>query len=284
MATLTNQHNLPASIVAAVQNDPYTGGGDISVTKLIDSPQVVHLAKKHHDKIVTDVSERVWTLLGQAVHTILERAGLRQEGMVAEQRLFAEVGGWTLSGQFDVLDLEREALHDYKVTTVFKAKGNDAWTRQLNVLRWLAVKNGHVVNTLEIVAIFRDWRKSEALKNPEYPQAAIQTIPIPVWDLEETEDYIVERVAMHQAAQRGEPAPCSDEDRWYSGTTYALVKPGQKRAQRLLSVPPAPDEVPDGMEVQRRPGEYRRCQLYCDASPFCAQWQETQAQMEAVDE
>ena len=94
MGKITNIHNLPAAIVAAVQNDPYTGGGDISTTKLIDSPQVRVLGAAHKDAISVDVSERVWALLGQAVHTILERAGLREAGMVVEERLYAEVNGW----------------------------------------------------------------------------------------------------------------------------------------------------------------------------------------------
>jgi len=25
--------------------------------------------------------------------------------------------------------------------------------------------------------------------------------------------------------------------------------------------------------VVHRPGEYKRCQQYCEAAPFCAQWQ-----------
>ena len=56
MSQLTNNHDLPQSIVDAVMNDPYTGGGDISATKLIDAPQVRRLSTLHHDKIVVDVS------------------------------------------------------------------------------------------------------------------------------------------------------------------------------------------------------------------------------------
>ena len=33
---LTNLYGLPDALVNAVRNDPYQGGGDISVTKLID--------------------------------------------------------------------------------------------------------------------------------------------------------------------------------------------------------------------------------------------------------
>lgn len=281
MSSFTNVHNLPASIVRAVQNDPYTGGGDISATKLIDSPRVVQLTKVHRDRITADVSERVWSLLGQAVHTIMERAGLREEGLIVEQRLFAEVNGWSVSGQFDVLDLEAQKISDFKVTTVYKAKGNDKWTQQLNILRWLAHQNGNPVEQLEVVAIFRDWRKTEAQRNPEYPQAAIQVIPIPVWPLDEAEAYIRERVLIHQEAAEGVDIECTDEERWYSGDSYALVKPGNTRALRVFTEPPADTDVPDGYVVQHRRGEYKRCQHYCDVSAWCEQWANTQAETEA---
>lgn len=272
MPTLTNVHGLPQSIVDAVTNDPYTGGGDISATKLIDSPRISELTRQHHDKITVDVSERVWSLLGQAVHTILERAGLRAEGMVAEQRLFAEVMGWQLSGQFDVMDLESKKISDYKVTTVYKAKGNDKWTQQLNILRWLAHQNGYVVNELQIIAIFRDWRKAEMDRSSDYPRAAIQSIDVPVWDLQDAQDYIEERVHLHQQARKGLPIHCTDEERWYSGTKWAIMKPGNSRALKVYDTEPDQGQVPEGYHIEVRPGEYKRCQLYCDVAPFCDQW------------
>lgn len=281
MATLTNIHGLPPSIVAAVTNDPYTGGGDISATKLIDAPQIVELSRAYRDQITVDVSERIWSLLGQSVHTVLERAALRQEGMIAEQRLFADMLGWSISGQFDVMDLESKKISDYKVTTTYKAKGNDRWTQQLNILRWLAHKNGYTVDRLEVIAIFRDWRKTEADRSDDYPKAAIQAIHIPVWPLEETEVYIAERVAMHQKARAGGFVPCTDEDRWYSGNSYAVIKPDGKRALRVYSEPPQPSDVPSGYVVKTRTGEYRRCMHYCDVSAFCEQWEYTS---EAPDE
>jgi hypothetical protein len=276
MPTITNTLNLPAAIVAAVTNDPYTSGNsDVSATKLIDAPQVVHLSRQHHDKLTVDVSERIWALLGQAVHTILERAGLREEGMVVEERLYAQVLGWTISGQVDRMHVDAGKLSDYKVTTVYKKHGSDSWTKQLNVLRWLAHQNGHVVDSLEIVAIFRDWRKTDSERQQDYPAAAVQVIPVPVWSLEETEDYIYERVALHQAARKGVDVPCTDQERWYSGTKYALMKVGGKRALRVVDSRDMLEPVGDGQFIQERPGEYKRCQHYCDVRDFCAQWANT---------
>lgn len=270
---LTNIHDLPQAVVDAVQADPYTGGGDISCTRLIDAPQVTELGRRHADQIVTDVSDRVWSLLGQAVHTILERAGLRQPNVQAEVRFFADVLGWQVSGQMDHHNLESRVLSDYKVTTVFKQHGNDSWTRQLNVLRWLAWKNGHQIDALEVIAIFRDWRKAEALRNPEYPRAPIQRIPLPVWHLEDAEEYVFERVRLHQAARMGFEVACSDEDRWKSPDKWAIVKPGNKRALQVLSLEPDPGVVPHGYVVQHRPGEPKRCLTYCDVAEWCVQWQ-----------
>jgi len=270
VTTYTNHHNLPAALVAAVTNDPYRGGGDISVTKLIDAPQRRVLGMRHAGEISVDVSERIWALLGQAVHNILERAGT---DTLVEQRLFAEVCGWQLSGQFDRLHLGDKTLSDYKVTSTYKAEGDEQWTRQLNILRWLAHQNGIVVDTLEIVAIFRDWRQSEAKRTPSYPQQAVAVIPISLWTLEFTEQFITERVMAHQMAQGGRETPCTDDERWYSGTSYALMKHGGKRALKVADTVEALGEPTADQHIVTRPGVYRRCESHCDVAAFCSQWQ-----------
>jgi hypothetical protein len=269
---LTNIHGLPQALVDAVRNDPYKGGGDISVTKLIDAPQVQALRKKYGEAIVEDVTERIWSLLGQAVHTVLERAN---KSDIVEERLYAKVEGWDVSGQFDRMDLTGDTLDDYKCTSTYKVTMSDMkdWERQLNVLRWLAVKNGYPVEKLRIIAILRDWRKAEAKRKPDYPQQAVATIDIPVWPLEKTEAYILERVRLHQLVEQGGVVPCTDEERWYEGTTYALMKKGGKRAIRVYErKEDIGTEIPDGQYVETRHGGYKRCAEYCTVSEFCEQY------------
>lgn len=266
---LTNLHGLPDALVNAVRNDPYTSGGDISVTKLIDAPQRRTLYKKYREFVVEDVSERIWSLMGQSMHTVLERAGTNA---LVEKRLYADIGGWSVSGQFDRLHLGDAVLQDYKMCSVYKATGDIGWERQLNCLRWLAHKNDLTVDRLQVVAIFRDWKKSEAQRNPNYPPRNVMVIEVPVWSLEQTEQYIAERVAAHRSSEQGEQVECTEDERWYSGTSFALMKDGGKRAKKVAASPEELGEIPPGHSIVERPGLNRRCVDYCEVAPFCEQY------------
>lgn len=272
---LTNIHGLPDALVNAIKNDPYTGGGDISVTKLIDSPRKRVLGKRYKDLVTVDVSEMLWALMGQATHTVLERA---KTDALVEKRLFAEVDGWQVSGQFDRAHIEDGVMQDWKVCSVYKAKGDENWERQLNCLRWLAHKNGMKVDRLQVVAIFRDWKKSEALRQSDYPGQAVMTIEVPVWTLEYAEEYVRTRVAQHKDAENQDLPLCTDEDRWYSGTSFALMRTGLKRAKKVAQTREELEPVPDGYFIEERPGVNRRCESYCDVAPFCEQYQRIKEQ------
>lgn len=80
---LTNKFNLPETIVKAMQYDTHKVAGDISVTQLIDAPQVRMLKRKN--VVQEDASEMIWALFGTAVHHILERANIdskRQQAFI----------------------------------------------------------------------------------------------------------------------------------------------------------------------------------------------------------
>lgn len=95
--------NLPQPIVDAVANDDYSrGNSDISVTQLISPPRMTALVREHWDTLEEDVSDRIFSLFGKAVHTILERA---ERVAIAEQRLYMKVGDWTVSGAMDRISI-----------------------------------------------------------------------------------------------------------------------------------------------------------------------------------
>jgi hypothetical protein len=270
---ITNRHGLPAPLVNAIRNDPYSRGrSDISVTQLIQPPQPRKLLKGRD--VEEDAADCIWRLLGQAVHTILERA--YPETAVVEKRIFSKVRDWIVSGQFDVY--ENEVLTDYKITSVYARDGKIEWENQLNVLRALCHRNEMPVNKVQIVAIFRDWRPKEALAE-DYPNAQVAVLPVPLWPIERAEEYLEERVRLHQL---DEPPPCTDEERWHQPDKWALMMKGKKRAIKLFDKQPE-ITLTEGQYWEHRPGAYRRCESYCNASTICPQWQaylETQKQLD----
>jgi hypothetical protein len=279
---ITNRFDLPAPIVRALTKDDYSRGkADLSVTQIIDSPRVRLLRKQHDDKIEEDVSDMVWSVLGRAAHKVLEDSD--DEGYTVEERLFAEVEGWVLSG---AIDLQKHgnvlALYDYKVTSAWSVIfGKSSWETQLNCYAYLLWKaKGEKVGALNIIAILRDWNRREAGKD-NYPASPIMEIPIQLWSVEEQERYVTERVRLHQEAESnlvlGDELPlCSAEERWEKATTYAVRKKTQKRAVRVFkSMDEAEAFLEEGQVIDVRQGESTRCaQDWCRVSQWCSQYQE----------
>lgn len=274
---ITNEYNLPQPIVRAVTNDPYTrGGAHISVTGLISPPRKRILEARHDEKISVDASERIWSLLGQSVHHILERSG--GDGVLTEERLSIDVNGWRVSGQADLLEADM-TLSDYKVTSVYSFLLGDKpeWEAQLNMYAHLYRRNGFEPKRLQIVAILRDWTSSKAAE-ADYPKAPCLCVEVPMWPDEKAAAFIAERVGIHQAADaRADhdlPA-CTSAEMWERPTTYAVKKVGGKRAING-GVCTTMDEARrvqgqnPGTEVEVRAGERVRCERFCNAAPFCS--------------
>jgi hypothetical protein len=276
----TNASNLPEAIVKAVTNDPYDKGAcDYSVTGLLKPARMVALERIHADAIEEDVADRLWALIGQVGHTILERAGV---GLV-EKRLFAERNGVRISGQLDLLRMAGESYKstDYKFTTVYATDDGpkDDWISQLNLGRWLAGENGIHVDSLEIVAIYRDWSKHKARREQDYPQQQAQVFPLPVWTAEKTLAFLDARIAAHESAKANLPY-CSADERWQKADKWALMKKGNKRATKLHEnehdALAHQIEAGNGHFIEHRPGESVRCSAYCSVAQFCSQLKEGQ--------
>lgn len=273
---LTNRANLPDAIVQAVMNDGYSrGGADLSVTQAIDAPQAVELTRQHFDEIVEDVEDRVWSLFGQGIHTVLERAN---KTAIAERRLSAEIEGWTVSGGMDLYDMDG-VLTDYKTTSAWSLifDGAEKWEKQLNCYAVLLRRHGHKVERLQVVALLRDWQRSKAEQDPGYPQSMIVNVPIPMWAPEAAEKYLRERVILHKQARLTDNLPeCSDKERWVRGESWAVKKIGNKVAMRggvFKSEAEAKAFVgfdKDKM-IEHRPGSPNRCLNYCRVSQWCQQ-------------
>jgi len=282
---ITNNHNLPQSFVSFARNDKYSKGlSDISVTTLIDSPRVRLLRDAKSSEMTSDAADMIWPLFGTAVHHILESAS-EDEGVTLEERLYATVNDWILSGAVDHQKVEDNAIKitDYKVTSVWSViHGKIEWEQQLNCYAFLAQKTkGMKVKSLQICAILRDWNRREAERREDYPQAPVILVDIPLWPDTKRIYYIKERVAMHQDAQINYDLaqafpPCSDEERWKRGEAWAVKKKGNKRAQRVFDNEASAGEFmknKENLEIEHREGEYVRCKGdYCGVANFCSQF------------
>ena len=292
---ITNKSNLPKVIERAVINDPYdSSGSNISTTRLIAPPRIRVLEMRNWDLIEDDVSNRIFSLLGQSVHHILERSKLKVD--LAERRLFYKddkiTNGWTLSGQFDFLSRQGD-LTDFKVTSAWAAldaltNGKDEWENQLNVLDFLCRKNQKTltrykkevkVKSLNIMAILRDWSKLKVMQSDNYPRKQVVMIPIRRWSEEEQENYVQARIKLHQDAEKADQLPlCTAKERWRKEDSYALMLDNRKTAKRVLPTREEMDKYMkenkyvegQGCRVVFRAGEDVRCQHYCSVNQFCS--------------
>ena len=176
-------------------------------------------------------------------------------------------------------------MHQCVGSNAFKVE----WELQLNAYAWLMrhAKQRHS-KRLRIIAVMRDWNRRMADNSSDYPQAPIATIDVPLWSERDQNDYMAERISLHQEAEFanivGDRLPeCTGVERWTRSAKYAAKKTTNKRALKVF------DSMEDAEaflekrghanskwhEVEVRPGMHVRCdQNWCRVAEFCDQWQE----------
>ncbi len=273
MPSYTNKLNLPAPLVRAVTNDPYNRGhSDYTVTELISPARIVALKQKHADELTEDAADRLYSLIGQVAHGIIERSATKE---LSEHRLYAEWLGKLVGGQLDLLD--GGILMDFKVTSVWAFHGGvkPEWVSQINCLAALAARNNIAVTSAQIIALYRDWSVSEARRNGDYPAEQVQIFPVPLWTAERQNNYICARITAHETTKTTLPE-CTPLERWAKPEKWAVMKEGNKRAVKLYDSQTAAEmaAVHPKLYVEHRPGVQTRCLDYCPVSQFCSWWQE----------
>ena len=158
----TNENNYPHWLYHTLTTNNYTKGtkpSDISVTRLIDSPQINALRFKHADELVEDVKDRVWSIWGSAVHYVVENTNESNSDVLTEKRFYHDYDGKVITGQIDVYDMSSKILYDVKTVSAWNLVNGykKSWEFQLNVLADLMQENDWKVKGLAIVAIARDW-------------------------------------------------------------------------------------------------------------------------------
>ena len=279
---ITNKWNVPETLMTLATKEYYSkGASQYSVTELMSPPRIRRLQDQYGDKVVQDVSDNLWQLLGSALHVVMER-GIT-EGYIQEERLFINVDEIAISGQ---IDLQKETpdgivIIDYKFTSAWAVMQDKIeWEQQLNVYKWLVEKvKKRKVAGLQICAFIRDFSRHE--KKDGYPKAPIHMVDIPMWDAVKTETYVRDRLEQHRNAKMfqdfGEELPlCSDEDRWMRETVFAVKREGRKTAIKLFKSIEEATELAEKEKgyVETRKGEPIRCTgNYCGVAEWCSQYQ-----------
>jgi len=300
---ITNKLGLPQALYDAVAQDPYSSGdAEISITGLIAPPRIRMLRKWHDALIEEDVSDRIYSLLGQVMHSILERAN---RSALAERRFFMDVEGipgqkpWRVSGAMDAI-LEEGILQDYKLLSYHKISGGvpHEFEEQLNcyaaLLKHGKDKDGKTlseimgkdieIKQLQLICIFRDWSKGKADHNELMPQQQGLKLDVMKWTDEDAMTFLKERVTAHQKAETILPE-CTDEEIWKRPNRWAVMP--RRGAARAIKVHATKEDAEKHIKtlksldpmsrpfLEDRIGEAVRCKSWCNVSPWCEQYQKT---------
>lgn len=237
---ITNAMGLPNALLSAIAEHQTKPDNKVfRVTRLISPPRQIQLMIRHWDDIEQDASDMLWAIFGTAVHSVFDK--VKEEGCIQERRIEKKIGKIKVSGQFDLYDIKKKKISDWKTASVWKYKYKDYhdWTKQFNIYAWLANSDGLDVKELEAIALFKDWKKRDSLKDKSYPKCAVMGIPIQLHSIEETEHFVLNRVKLHYdniSLTDNELTPCTDDEMW------------------------------------NRSGYRRRCEEYCPANKFCNQY------------
>jgi hypothetical protein len=266
----TSLQSFPTPFLRALMHDSYVpGSARFSVTGLLSPPKRTWL--KTLGEEIRSPYGMFSALMGTAIHHVIETHVDVEAGEIAEQRFYSEVNIdgelITVSGQVDLI--ENRVVTDFKNTsgTQDKAKNDHVKQAQMNGL--LAERNGITVEHVSIVYIDRTWSHMRSTVDPTYPRTPFKIFIFP-YDRQLAIDTFARTVRDHVEAALGSPRECTSEEMWEKPTTYAITKPGAKRASKLCdSYAEARELLKAGQIIEDRPGERTFCGSFCGLSHLC---------------
>lgn len=294
MVAYSNKHNLPQVYVNAcmkIQSQYNKGRSDWTATQLSKSARQVILENKHNDEIIVDVADLTWSVFGTVGHEIFQHA---TTSGTTEKRFYSiyngPYGGVILGGQVDLIEpIDGDPFHvnlwDYKFVNTYAVifDTKDKWTEQQNFLKNLLERNGYKVNSLNILAIFKNWSEKEKHKK-KYPPYDVVKYRLIEWDREKTEKLINERIQKLEDAKTNLPL-CTPDEQWRRGETWAVVTAQGGRAltggvchsrEEAISVARSTYSNMKNVGIEHRRAVARNCESYCRARDFCSQFKEEQ--------
>ena len=190
-----------------------------------------------------------------------------------------------ISGKFD--QVINGQVEDNKIVPVYKYMKMDNseksdYALQQGMYRWL---NPEMITSDlgKVNFIFKDWRKGDSMRMPDYPPFPVTEMPVQLMGLTETETFIRRKLdeilAAVQCDSEEQMPRCKEEELWKSPDVHKYyknpetAKKGGRSTKNFDSYPAAMQHkaTEGGVGViVTVPGEVRRCS-YCDAAPLCTQ-------------
>jgi hypothetical protein len=262
----------------------YKNYGDYSVTTLLKPPRIVMLEKRHGLEAERSIKSVVGAFLGTGIHAVFERnlrlMAVLDDKYELERSVYDKINGRLIAGRFDIL-YDGKELWDIKTCQTWKKifdPNMDEWHQQLNIYSYLLHRRGIDVDSLNVLAVYKDWRKMMALRDRNYPQEQVVEYQLAKWPLEMQETFLYDRIEVMKQCEDlpDEELPeCTREDMWAKPTKYAVMK--NKKAKRATRVYDTMEEAEThaatkGGFVEIRRGERTRCDTYCSINQFCSQY------------
>lgn len=258
---LTNKNNIHISMLLWLYKDNYNNPPindkpHYSATKLISPPRAT-LLQQRVEVVTKDVTDFVHSRLGSCIHESIENVWVKHYKDILpilgytdeeinsirinpdtvsediypiylEKRFYKEFDDFVINGQVDMIF--GGELYDIKSTSTFVYGREDVikkYVLQGSIYRYLApdIITG---NKIHINFVFKDWKEDKYLLDPEnYPPSPIHTASYDLLSLEDTEKFILERVALlHEYKHVPEVAlmRCTDEELWKKPPSYKYYK------------------------------------------------------------
>lgn len=283
--------NLPQPFVDAATSNHEYKPNRYSVTELLGGTCEAILKRRHQGEAEEDVADRVWAILGSAVHKVLQEAKASdtqtQEKWVSVRLPWKEVCEFELSGIYDLFDEAIGTVTDYKSCSVWKTQVGDFedWRLQTLMYCWILRQLGFNARRGEVVAIMRDHNKRKATYDSDYPQHPVLKLDweFDTTDFKKIEEHIKQwflEVKEQISKDDYELIECKPDNRWHKPDKWAVIRDGKSSASRVFE---SEDEANDlcakymlkkkvPYHVEHRQGEDTKCIGYCSVSQFCPHW------------
>lgn len=295
MSKITNKLNLPKQLVNAAESDYKPTPHQYSVTTVLNPIRQTILQRRYNNEIEQDVADMIWMLFGTSFHSLMESSKednneLKEEYLKQDlECLDKDLNGYYLSGKADLYNADEKRMIDFKTTSAFKfvKKDFEDYRLQLLMYAWLFNKIGFETNKGQIIALLRDWQKSKAKFDKNYPQFQVQTVDFKFTkkDFKYIEEYIKNKfleLKKYEDTPDEELPMCIDEERWREPTKYAVKKKANKTATKLHDtmeearnhLDNLEKNYPNIYEIEVREGTDKKCIDYCSCCKFCPYYKE----------